>query len=100
MISDEVTIDTIQQVFKNCHYTLDPHGAVGFAALEKYQQQTKQKGLFLETAHPLKFSDVVEKAIGQKLDIPAQLQNLLTLKKQSVLIMPEYEELKGFLMST
>ncbi len=99
-ISDEETVNTIQQVFKNYGYTLDPHGAVGFAALEKYlQQNAGQKGLFLETAHPLKFSDVVEKAIGERLEIPAQLQHLLQLKKQSLVIKPEYEGLKDFLMS-
>ena len=99
-ISDEETVNTIQKVFKNYGYTLDPHGAVGFAALEKYlQQNAGQKGLFLETAHPLKFSDVVEKAIGERLEIPAQLQHLLQLKKQSLVIKPEYEGLKDFLMS-
>ncbi len=99
-ISDEETVNTIQQVFKNYGYTLDPHGAVGFAALEKYlQQNAGQKGLFLETAHPLKFSDVLEKAIGERLEIPAQLQHLLQLKKQSLVIKPEYEGLKDFLMS-
>jgi threonine synthase len=56
------------------------------------------KGLFLETAHPLKFSDVVEKAIGQTLEIPASLQQLLQLKKQSVVVKPEYDELKSYLM--
>ena len=105
MISDVATVDTIQTVFKNYGYTLDPHGAVGFAALEKYGSASltmtgeKVKGLFLETAHPLKFSDVVEKAIGERLEIPAQLQHLLELKKQSLVIKPEYEGLKDFLMS-
>ena len=99
-ISDEETINTVEWVFKNYRYTLDPHGAVGFAALEKYlQQNAGQKGLFFETAHPLKCSDVVEKAIGEELEIPAQLQHLLQLKKQSLVIKPEYEGLKDFLMS-
>ena len=99
-VSDDVTAQTIQQVFKDHHYTLDPHGAVGYFALEKYQQQNPgQRGLFLETAHPLKFSDVVEKAIGEPLQTPAHLQQLLQLKKQSVVIRPEYVELKSYLMT-
>lgn len=99
-VSDERTADTIQRVFKDCHYTLDPHGAVGYYSLEKYLELNPgAKGLFLETAHPLKFSDVVEKAIGQPLKIPAQLQALLTLKKQSVVIEPEFESLKDYLIA-
>ena len=116
-VSDDTTSETIQRVFKQFNYTLDPHGAVGYYALEKFlsdrersnvmvseaEPQTMtdggQKGLFLETAHPLKFSDVVEKAIGRPVEIPAQLQQLLQLKKQSVVVMPEYDELKGYLMS-
>jgi len=99
-VSDEATVETIQRVFKKFHYILDPHGAVGYCALEKYlDQNLSQRGLFLETAHPLKFSDVVEKAIGQRLEIPAQLEELLKLKKQSIVIKPEYKELKGYLMS-
>ena len=105
-VTDVATVETIQQVFKNYNYTLDPHGAVGYNALEKYLHgsasltMTKgMRGLFLETAHPLKFSDVVEKAIGQTVEIPAALQELLKLKKQSVVIKPEYGELKQYLMN-
>ena len=105
-VSDAITAETIQRVFKEHHYTLDPHGAVAFFALEKFLAEHGssahaiggRKGLFLETAHPLKFSGVVEKAIGQTLEIPAQLNELMKLKKQSVVIGSEYEELKSYLM--
>ena len=98
-VNDITTAETIQGVFKEFNYTLDPHGAVGYNALEKYlAQHHDERGLFLETAHPLKFSDVVEKAIGKPVDIPAQLQELLKLKKQSVVVKPEYDELKSYLM--
>jgi threonine synthase len=104
-VSDEQTIETIRQVFASHHYILDPHGAVGYYALEKYSSASltmagqSAKGLFLETAHPLKFSDVVEKAIGEPLEIPAQLEQLMQLKKQSVVIKPAYGELKNYLMA-
>lgn len=106
-VSDATTAETIQRVFKEFNYTLDPHGAVGYYALEEFLCHGERsrtmtsggpKGLFLETAHPLKFSDVVEKAIGQTLEIPASLQQLLQLKKQSVVVKPEYDELKSYLM--
>ena len=47
-------------------YLLDPHGAVGYHALENYlQQHPAEKGYVVETAHPVKFFDVVEPIIGE-----------------------------------
>ncbi|PSK92529.1 threonine synthase [Taibaiella chishuiensis] len=55
-ISDDQTRNAIKQAYNRYDYLLDPHGAVGFAALEKAQElQIGRKGLFLETAHPAKF---------------------------------------------
>jgi threonine synthase len=56
-ISDEETIVTIKQVVEQFDYTLDPHGAVGYLALERYlENDSAKKGVFLETAHPDKIS--------------------------------------------
>ena len=99
-VSDVDTVETIKQVFNRHRYTLDPHGAVGYYALENYLRQNPgQEGFFLETAHPLKFNDVVEKATGSILAMPVRMQQLLQLKKKSVVIKPDYEELRGYLMS-
>jgi threonine synthase len=97
-ISDDETRGTIAQVYKQHHYLTDPHGAVGYAALDQYlQENPAQKGFFLETAHPVKFSDVVEEVIGHSLEIPASMQHLLQLEKKSIAIKAEYEELKSYL---
>ena len=99
-VSDVDTVETIKQVFNRHRYTLDPHGAVGYYALENYLRQNPgQEGFFLETAHPLKFSDVVEQATQSALAMPVRMQQLLQLKKKSVVIKPDYEELRGYLMS-
>ncbi|MBP6732875.1 MAG: threonine synthase, partial [Chitinophagales bacterium] len=59
-ISDAETAATIARVYKDYNYTLDPHGAVAFSALEKYVTTNNTgTGLFLETAHPVKFNEVV-----------------------------------------
>ncbi|MDB5284863.1 MAG: thrC [Bacteroidota bacterium] len=100
-IEDAETAATITRVFKQHKYILDPHGAVGYRCLEKYlEEHSSEKGFFLETAHPIKFSDVVEKAIGHPLHIPPAMHHLMELKKLSTVIKPEYDELKDFLMST
>ncbi|MBS1935888.1 MAG: threonine synthase, partial [Bacteroidetes bacterium] len=64
-ISDEETRRTISDVYTKYHYLLDPHGAVGYAALQKYfgaiqNSLSRVGGFILETAHPVKFYDVVE----------------------------------------
>lgn len=101
-ISDEETRETILEVFKHRQYLLDPHGAVAYAALKKYLQNENQnhlQGLILETAHPVKFYDVVEPVIGQKIPLPEEVNNLLKMEKKSVRIGTGYQELKDFLQS-
>ncbi|MEO8146275.1 MAG: threonine synthase [Bacteroidia bacterium] len=98
-VDDKTTSETIERVFKKYNYILDPHGAVGYTALENYlHNHAGEKGFFLETAHPVKFSDTVEKAIGQSIAIPDSVKHLIQLKKSSIIIKPEFEELKSYLM--
>ena len=99
-ISDEETRDTIKEVYSAYHYLTDPHGAVGYLALKKYLEGfADQKGIFLETAHPVKFYDVVEPVIGEKIPVPASVQTLLNKEKQSVRMGTKYEEFKEYLMN-
>ena len=84
-ISDAETKETIEKVFKEKNYVLDPHGAVGFIALHRYlNAHPNKKGFFLETAHPSKFYDVIEPVIHQQVEIPESLQALLKQKKNSI----------------
>jgi threonine synthase len=99
-ISDEATYNTIQQVYQHSHYTLDPHGAVGYLSLKQYlSQHPEQKGFFLETAHPVKFPEVVEKATGQKIEIPEQVTSLFERKKEAALMDANYSKLKEYLLN-
>ena len=97
-ISDEETRLTVQEIFEKRNYLLDPHGAVGFLALSRYLQNFPgQQGMVLETAHPVKFYDVVEPVIGQQVPIPVSIQHQLTLEKKSTLIPADAAQLKSFL---
>ena len=81
--SDEETKDILKEVYLNDGYLLDPHGAVGYGALKKYlQEHPNAKGMFLETAHPVKFYDVVEPVINQKVPMPPAINDLLHYKKR------------------
>lgn len=100
-ISDEETIATIKEVFLTCNYLPDPHGAVAYSSLKKYiNQHPEAKGIFLETAHPVKFRNVVEPITGRPVDLPPSVAHLQKEKKQAITIENDYEELKQFLRST
>ncbi|MEO8109777.1 MAG: threonine synthase [Ginsengibacter sp.] len=97
--SDEETKDTLKKVYLKTNYLTDPHGAVGYAALRNYlQQHPGNKGYFLETAHPVKFYDVVEPIIQQQVPLPVAVKDLLKLEKKSVKVKAEYEQLKEYLL--
>lgn len=98
-ISDEETIATIGEVYKKYNYLLDPHGAVGYLSLQRYlRDNPEQKGLFLETAHPVKFPEAVEKITGKKIPLPAAVADIMDRQKSSILIKPGYNNLQEFLL--
>jgi threonine synthase len=98
-ISDEETIASLKKTLKEHNYLLDPHGAVAFASLTKYlATHTATKGIILETAHPVKFYDVVEPITGEKVKTPEAIKALLNLKKESVKMQADYDLFKEYLL--
>ena len=95
--TDEQIGATMAQVLKETGYELDPHGAVGYSALRDHLNNG-ELGLFLETAHPAKFIDTVEKYTGKRVEIPARLQKFAEGTKQTVKIKADYTELKNRLL--
>lgn len=97
-VSDAATKQTIDKVFHQYNYLLDPHGAVGYLSLENYlQEHPGNAGIFLETAHPVKFPDAVEEITGKKITLPASLQPVMRKGKLSIFIEPDYTALKNYL---
>ncbi|GAB3299092.1 PALP domain-containing protein [Hymenobacter tenuis] len=100
-VSDADTSAAITQVHQQTGYLLDPHGAVAYVALQHYLgQHPEAHGLFLETAHPVKFPDAVEPATGQQVPVLTALQHLMQQPKQSILLEPDYEALRTYLWET
>jgi threonine synthase len=98
-ITDRETMETIARVYHEYNYLTDPHGAVGYISLEKYLAQHRgKKGIFLETAHPVKFPDSVEKVIGKRIPLPATVEQIMLRSKNSVFIEASGNILKDFLM--
>lgn len=97
-ISDADTVSTMQSVLALNGYLLDPHGAVAYAALKKYLANNPGKaGIFLETAHPVKFPSPDEEH-NAKIMIPESIKNLLKKTKSSITMDPEFELFKEFLL--
>ncbi len=94
--TDEQIGKTIAEVKAQTGYTCDPHGAVGYAALKDLMQDDEY-GIFLETAHPAKFIDTVERFTGSKVEIPARLARFAQGKKQSIAIKADYHNILGSL---
>jgi threonine synthase len=91
---DIETLKMVKNVYEDKNYVLDPHGAVGYLGLKKYLSINPEKiGIFLETAHPIKFSKDVEEVIKIKLDIPEEINKIL-LKEKKYIDIDDYSDFK------
>jgi threonine synthase len=100
--TDTETKSAMQDVFAKYGYISDPHGAVAYLGLQSFlfKHPGKFNGIFLETAHPAKFADDVEAITGQQVPIPARLQEVLSKEKRSVILKPDYDDLRSVLLSS
>lgn len=100
---DQQTLHAIQEVYDKHQYIVCPHTAVAYLGLTTYMEQHPQhqnaQGLFLGTAHPVKFYDMVEPALQIKIPIPQQLQQLMDRPKESIPMKPNFDTFKDFLMN-
>jgi threonine synthase len=97
--SDDDIRNTIVKCYKGNNYLLDPHGATGFAATKTYCNVNKGVGIFLETAHPGKFQEEVEKTIGESINLPAKLQAFVERKATFEELPATYNTFKEYLLA-
>lgn len=96
--SDSATKSAMKTVHEKKGYIMDPHGAVGYLGLKEYQQANANTfGVFLETAHPIKFLPVVKETLNLNLSMPPQIEKVMG-KKMSSTPISSYEDLKFHLM--
>ena len=100
--SDKMTEKAIKEIYKIKRYVSEPHGAIGFLGLKEFfntkEEIDEYQGIFLETAHPVKFKSTVEGIIKTDIKTPKSIQKILDLKKNSFSI-SKYSELKSLLLS-
>ncbi|MFL3660335.1 MAG: threonine synthase [Polaribacter sp.] len=95
--SDTETRATMKEIYTNAGYVAEPHGAVGYLGLKKYGLKENEYGIFLETAHPVKFLDVVEATLPVQVKIPEQIQKVINNKKIALQV-ADYKGLQSFLL--
>lgn len=98
--TDQDTKKAMKEIYKINGYVADPHGAVGFLGLKEFLTRQKDDlfGVFLETAHPVKFLDSVNQTLNLEVEIPQRLKQTLSKNKISIPI-KDYSELKAFLLN-
>ncbi len=96
---DADTEKAIQSVWANDGYLLDPHGAVGYLAWKKYAAVNPDTyGIVLETAHPAKFLEDMERVLGTAVPVPERLAALADKPKVSIQMGTDYAGFREWLM--
>ena len=96
--SDAQIAETMRQCLSESGYILDPHGACGYRALQE-QLQPNEIGIFLETAHPAKFKELVDKVLGIEIPVPDRLAAFMQGMKQSTPISADFNDFRAFLLA-
>jgi threonine synthase len=99
--SDDDVTETIRRVYETRGYLLDPHSAIGYLGLVGQVGQAGrvgQMGIFLATAHPAKFAEIVEPIIGRPVEKPAPLAQALARPRHVIRIDATLDAVKGALV--
>ena len=95
--TDEATKKALDEIYTTTNYIADPHGAVGYLGCKSYLKTNPDAHcVFLETAHPTKFLDVVKEVIAAEIPLPPQIKAVIDKQKVATEI-KDYLEFKAFL---
>ncbi len=98
-ITQEETVRTIGALYKETGYVCDPHTAVGVAAARSFKRESSSDLpiVCLATAHPCKFPEAVEQAIGTPPEVPERMKGLEKLPQRYEVIPPDVERVKSYI---
>ncbi|MBD0404961.1 threonine synthase [Flammeovirga sp. EKP202] len=101
--SDDDTEATMKEVYDQTQYVMCPHTAIAYKALKEYMDANdsgkKTAGVFLSTAHPVKFVEIVEPVINKKIEIPQRLQEIIERPKEATLMPASFKQFKKYLLN-
>ena len=93
--TDQEVLAAIADVHRRTSYVLDPHSAIGYLGLREHLREGEEQGIFLATAHPAKFADIVSDAIGEPVELPAALRERLELPEKVVELSADYDDFRA-----
>jgi len=99
--NDAQTIEKIKDIYQKYNYIVDPHGAVGMLAFEQFATEENldnYSGIVIETAHPAKFKETVDYALGINVELPEVLLKCITKEKKTTKLSSDYSEFKEYLL--
>ncbi|CAE6885371.1 Threonine synthase [Vibrio sp. B1FIG11] len=94
-VSDEQSAQSVKDLYA-LGYLCEPHGAIAYRVLEE-QLQEGETGLFLCTAHPAKFKEVVDDILESDIDLPAPLAKHAAMELLSEDLDADFDALKQVL---
>jgi threonine synthase len=98
-VNDEETISTMKDVYDRHGVVLEPHGAVGVAALRRYFRENERcLSICLETASPAKFPEVMDKTLGITPEVPSSLARIAGRTGEPYRLPPQYQDFKHYLL--
>ena len=99
--TDEETLQAIEKIHSNYNYIACPHTAIAWQALKDWQQDQptgKVTGVFLSTAHPCKFPDVIPQHIADAIEIPGEVRELKGKAKHAASLGVDFDGFKKYLL--
>ena len=96
-VSEEETLDTIRAMRERTGEILCPHSAVGVAVAERHLEPGVPM-VTLATAHPAKFPDAVERAIGVRPGLPPHMADLFDLPERLTRVENDVDALKSLIL--
>lgn len=96
-LDDEQTRAAMRELYEKTGYILEPHAAIAWKVLQQHLKEG-ETGIFLGTAHPAKFKEVVDSTLGISLPLPDTLAQKAQLRSQTQLIDPDYSTLKELML--
>jgi threonine synthase len=99
--TDEENLEAIEKIHAHYTYIACPHTAIAWQALKDWQQDQptgKVAGVFLATAHPCKFPDVLPEHIADEIQIPEQVKKLNGKAKHATALGKDFEGFKRYLL--
>ncbi len=99
-VDDADTCSTIQNAWREHKLLLEPHGATGWLGLERYLHENPSgaKAVSIETAHPAKFPEEIERLLGFSPEVPLSLSAVEQKKEHYRTMTPDYETFREWIL--